>query len=97
MADYEKDKEVFSVNLRTKLRNFVGLGQLRVGGLFDGGAFWGEAWTRYDWAEVQPQIERPHPPGWTELALSSQEVALKTSAKMALDAVQPDTPDKQSS
>jgi hypothetical protein len=89
----ERSEEVFSINLRTKLRSFLGLGALRVRNVFGGGlgVMWGEAWTRYDWAEVQAAAQPSGPAGWTELSLSSQDVTIKEiSARVALDRAQSD-------
>ncbi len=100
-ADASKPvKEVFSINLRTKLRTFLGIGHLRVGTVFGGlDSPWGEAWTRYDWVEVQAAAQvHPPPEGWNELALSSYDKGVKDiSARSAFKSVQPGREDESSS
>ena len=89
-------KEVFSINLRTKLKQFMGIGHVRIGTVL-GGIAWGEAWTRYDWVEVQAAQVRP-PEGWNELALSSYDKGVKdVSVRSAFKSAQPKRKAKPSS
>jgi hypothetical protein len=80
----ERTEEVFSINLRAKLRRFLGIGSMRMRNIGGGGISWGEAWTRYDWAEVQAAGENE-----LELSLSSPDGTIKEiSARVALDRAQ---------
>ena len=90
-------KEVFSINLRTKLRQYLGIGHVRIGTVL-GGIAWGEAWTRYDWVEVQAAEVHPPTQGWNELALSSYGKGVKdVSVRSAFKSVQPKRKAKPSS
>jgi hypothetical protein len=82
-------KEVFSINLRTKLRQILGIGRVTIGSIL-GDFPWGEAWTRYDWVEVQAAEVHPPTQGWNELALSSYDKGVKdVSVRSAFKSVQP--------